>query len=101
MQNDTYSPARLALRQAILRDMRLYRSAPMTAADLARTSQEPAIRAADAADTLSEWADMLSLGYLEAVPGFGGAYCRISAKGLEQLLPEFMQSPYIWGPGAI
>ena len=45
--------------------------------------------------------ELAAMGYLEAIEGFGGRYHRISRKGLEQLLPEFRQEPFIWGPGAV
>lgn len=90
-----------AIRQAILRDLKLYTGAPITGEELILISQEPAIRHADPSKALDEFEELKCLGYIEAVPGFGGRYCRISEKGRKQLLEDFQQDPYIWGPGAL
>jgi hypothetical protein len=90
-----------ALRQAILRTMKAFMGAPLTGEDLAEVSQERAVRLAQPEQVLEAFHEMAAMGYLEAIEGFGGHYHRISRKGLEQLLPEFRQEPYIWGPGAV
>lgn len=90
-----------AIRQAILRDLKLYTGAPIKADDLIKISQEPAIRHTDAAVALAEFEDLKALGYIEAVPGYRGRYCQLSQMGREQLLDDYPQSCYIWGPGAI
>ncbi len=89
-----------ALRQAILQDMKLYIRGPIMAAELISISQEPAIRHADPAKALAEFEELKALGYIEAVPGYLGKYCRISEKGRQQLLADFPQDAFIWGPGA-
>ena len=90
-----------ALRQAILRTMKAFMGAPLTGEELAEVSQEAAVRLADAQQVLDAFRGLAQMGYLEAIEGFGGRYHRISRKGLEQLLPEFRQEPYIWGPKAV
>lgn len=90
-----------AIRQAILRDLKLYTGAPIRADDLAQISQEPAIRHAELGKVVAEFEEMKALGYIESVPGYGGRYCQLSAKGRQQLLDDFPQDPFIWGPGAI
>jgi hypothetical protein len=89
-----------AIRQAILRDLKLYTGAPITARELVQISQEPAIRHADEAAVLEEFVELHELGYIEAVPGYRGKYCQISDKGRQQLLDDFPQDPFVWGPGA-
>lgn len=89
-----------AIRQAILRDLKLYTGAPITAKELVQISQEPAIRHADEAVVLEEFSEMHWLGYIEAVPGYKGQYCQLSEKGRKQLLDDYPQEPFIWGPGA-
>lgn len=89
-----------AIRQAILRDLKIYTGAPITARELIEISQEPAIRRAEAQTVLEEFLELFELGYIEAVPGYKGRYCQITSKGREQLLDDFPQDNFIWGPGA-
>lgn len=89
------------IRQAILRDMRLYRAAPITGEELAKISQEPAIRHAAPGEALEQYELLRELGYIEAVPGYRGLYCRLAEKGQRQLLDDFPREPFIWGPGAV
>lgn len=89
-----------AIRQAILRDLKLYTGAPITARELVQISQEPAIRHADEAAVLEEFQSLKDMGYIEAVPGFKGRYCQLSGKGRQQLYEEYPQDAFIWGPGA-
>jgi hypothetical protein len=90
-----------SIRQAILRDLKLYTGAPITGEELVEISQEPAIRHADPGKALAEFEELKGLGYVEAVPGFGGRYCRLAEKGRQQLLEDYRQDPFIWGPGAL
>lgn len=90
-----------AIRQAILRDMKLYARAPIEASELVAISQEPAIRRSEAARVMEEFRELQGLGYIEAVPGYRGKYCQITARGRQQLIDDFPQDPFVWGPGAI
>ena len=89
-----------AIRQAILRDLKLYTGAPIRGDELIQISQEPALRHAAPVNALAEFEDLKSLGYIEAVPGYRGKYCQISEKGRQQLLDDFPQDAFVWGPGA-
>ena len=89
-----------AIRLAILRDLRCLTGAPITCRELAEISDEPALHYNDLAPVEREWRELCALGYIEAVPGFGGHYCRLTPKGRQQLLPDFPQDPFIHGPGA-
>lgn len=90
-----------AIRQALLRDMKLYAGAPITADELIRISQEPAIRRHEASRVMEEFVELQALGYIEAIPGYRGKYCQITARGRQQLIDDFPQDPFVWGPGAI
>ena len=90
-----------AVRQAALRSMRDLHGAPVTAEELLDISQEAALRTGERETALAAVRGLKEMGYLEAVPGFAGMYLRITRRGLEQLLPEFPQEAYIWGPGAV
>jgi len=90
-----------AIRQAILRDLKIYTGAPIRGDELIQISQEPALRHADPVKALTEFEELKSLGYIEAVPGYRGQYCQISNKGRQQLLDDFPQDSFIWGPGAL
>jgi len=89
-----------AIRQAILRDLKLYTGAPIPGDELIQISQEPALRHADPVKALAEFEELKAFGYIEAVPGFRGKYCQLSEKGRQQLLDDFPQDPFVWGPGA-
>jgi len=89
-----------AIRQAILRDMKLYTAAPIMAEELIAISQEPALRHADPGKALAEFEELKAFGYIEAVPGYRGKYCQITERGRQQLLYDFPQDSFIWGPGA-
>ena len=88
------------VRQAILRDMKAARSAPLCADDLPQISAEPAILNAPEGVPQAEFRALQEMGFLCPVPGFGGKYCRISEKGRRQLAPEYPQDPFVWGPSA-
>ncbi len=90
-----------AIRKAILRDLKRYVGAPITAAELIEISIEPAIRYADKAAALEQFGELKQHGYIEPIPAFGGEYCEISVTGLRQLSPEFPQDPFVHGPGAV
>lgn len=90
-----------AIRQAILRDLKLYTGAPIQGTELIQISQEPALRHTDAAQAQAEFAELREFGYVEAVPGYRGKYCQISEKGRRQLLDDFPRDCFIWGPGAL
>ncbi len=90
-----------AIRQAILRDMKLYTGAPIRGDELIQISQEPALRHADPKQALAEFEELKALGYIEAVPGYHGQYCQLGEKGRKQLLEDFPQDSFIWGPGAV
>lgn len=90
-----------AIRQAILRDLKLYAGAPIAASELIAISQEPAIRRAEAGRVMEEFKELQGLGYIESVPGYRGKYCQITVRGRQQLLDDYPQDPFVWGPGAI
>ena len=46
----------------------------------------------------TQWKELKAFGYIEAIPGFEGKYCRITEKGLKQVNPEFAKEPFVWGP---
>ena len=90
------------IRQAILADLKLYAGAPLPVEDLIAISEQPAIRLCSDPDAVKrEWNELRELGYIEPIPGYGGRYCRIAAKGRQQLLPDFPQDAFIHGPGAL
>lgn len=89
------------IRQAILKDLKRYTGAPIQASELIQISQEPALRYASPVKSMQEFEELKALGYIEAVPGFAGKYCQISEKGRKQLLNDFAQDAFIWGPSAI
>lgn len=89
-----------ALRRAILRELKRFAGVPVTATELAEISPEPAIRHAVPENVAAEWDELKNMGYLEPIAGFGGAYCKITRRGLEQLSIEFPQDPFVHGPGA-
>jgi hypothetical protein len=60
-----------------------------------------ALKCASADDIRREFAELKKFGYIEALEGFNGAYCKISRKGLEQLSVEFSQDFFIHGPMAM
>jgi hypothetical protein len=60
-----------------------------------------ALQCASADDIRKEFAELKKFGYIEALQGFNGQYCKISPKGLEQLSIEFPQDYFVHGPGAI
>ncbi|GEM_PF-4426897 len=88
------------LRQAILRDMKRFFGAPVAATELKDISLEPAIMRADEDDVLSQAVELVGMGYLEPVKGFGGKYLSITVKGLQELADEFDHSPFVYGPRA-
>ena len=88
------------IRQAILRDFKLYNGTPTTASELASISCEPAI-VRDRSKAVIEINELRLLGYLEPISGFGGDYLRITERGLQQLSREFPQDAFIYGPGAV
>lgn len=94
-----------AIRKAILADLKACASgssaAPITAAELAEISVRPAIRHSSREAVVSEFNELKLQGYIESISGFGGEYCRISKKGLEQCSTEFPQDTFVYGPGAI
>lgn len=90
-----------AIRQAILRDLKRYSGAPIQGAELVVISEEPAIRHADKDAVLAEFEELKAQGYIEAVPGYLGKYCQISAKGRQQLLFDYPRDAFVWGPGAL
>lgn len=87
------------IRQAILRELKAAGGAPLKWSELAELATEPALLR-DIAAGEQEWDKLKMMGYIEAVPGFGGEYCRITVRGLQQSEPEFVQDAFIWGPGA-
>lgn len=87
------------IRQALLRDLKNYAGTPVTAAELAAISYQPAI-VVDRDTAALQCEELRLMGYIESIPGFGGAYLRITQTGLRQLSPEWPQDPFIWGPGA-
>lgn len=89
-----------SMRQAILRELKEMRGAPLRCQDLLAVTSEPALTLADPAAVRGQWSELQQFGYVEAIPGFGGMYCRISERGLRQLAPEFPQDPFVWGPAA-
>lgn len=89
------------VRRAILREMKSYEGAPVTAAQLAESTLHPALKRAGSAAVAEQWTELRLYGYIESIEGFGGLYCRITEKGLRQLSVEFAQDPFIHGPGAI
>lgn len=88
-----------SLRQALLRELREQRGAPMRLCDVLAVTAEPALTYFPGAAG-TEWLRLADFGYIEAVPGFGGEYHRTTERGLRQLEPEFPQDPFVWGPGA-
>lgn len=97
-----------AIRRGILRSLKecvvggnINAAAPMTADELIQLAPNTEIRFAAPEDVRAEWQELKNFGYIEPISGFGGAYCRISQKGLEQLSIEFDQDYFIHGPAAI
>lgn len=88
------------IRQALLRELKEQRGAPMRFGDVLAVSAEPALAYPVRDLVLGEWENLRLFGYIEPIAGFGGEYCRLAEKGLRQLSPEFPQDVYIWGPGA-
>ena len=93
--------SRYAMRQALLRAMRDMHGAPVKAEELCEISQEAALRPLPLQEKVEGFRELAEMGYLAPIEGFGGQYFRITRKGLEQLLPEFPQDSFIWGPGAV
>ena len=89
------------LRKAILSEMRRAIGAPLTAVELANIAAHPAIRHADLDTFLAEFDNLKNLNYIAAIAGFGGQYCKITERGLQQLSIEYPQDSYIHGPGAL
>lgn len=88
-----------AIRRALLRDFKEYLGAPIPAKELVDISLQPPI-VADRPQALQEAAELLAMGYIEAIPGWNGEYLRITERGLKQLAPEFPRDPFIYGPAA-
>ena len=88
------------IRQAVLRDFKLYNGTPTTARELAAISCEPAI-IRDRERAVVEINELRLLGYLEPISGFGGEHLRITERGLQQLSREFPQDAFIYGPAAV
>ncbi len=89
-----------AIRRAILRELKRFRGAPVTAAELYEDTPNVTLKVAKAETVAEQWAELQSFGYIEPVPGFGGEYCRITERGLQQVSPEFAPDPFVHGPGA-
>ena len=90
-----------AIRKAILRALKEYAGAPITVEELISLCPSAEIRLADKNNVRVQWAELKNFKYIEPIQGFGGEYCGISQKGLEQLSLEFTQDFFIHGPGAI
>lgn len=95
----TNNPLVYPIRQSLLRDFKVYAGTPVTAAELVAISYRPAI-VLDRAAAALQCEELRLMGYVEAIPGFGGEYLRITRAGLQQLSPEWPRDPFIWGPAA-
>ena len=90
-----------AIRKAILRALKEYSGAPITCEELIALCPSAEIRLAEKNHVRVQWAELKNFQYIQPIQGFGGEYCQISQKGLEQLSTEFPQDFFIHGPGAI
>ncbi|MCX6984795.1 MAG: hypothetical protein NT118_08615 [Lentisphaerae bacterium] len=89
-----------ALDEAVI-DGDINNAAPMTVDFVIEIRANAALKCSSQDDIRKEWANLKNFGYIEAMPGFNGQYCKISQKGREQLNIEFPQDFYIHGPAAI
>jgi len=86
------------IRLEILKQLKRFKTAPVTAAQLYDYSM-PKFLAKE--EVLEQWDELKLEGYIAPRSGFNGEYCIITEKGLHQLAPEFPQDEFIHGPGAI
>jgi hypothetical protein len=46
----------------------------------------------------TEWKQLEGFGYIAPREGFGGEYCLITEKGLQQVSPDFKKEAFVHGP---
>jgi hypothetical protein len=92
MGNKTYQ-----IRKTILKALEEYGSAPCSVDDVLGHPSFGLIRP-EVSEVQEQWNKLEGFGFIAAVDGFDGKYCKITEKGLQQLNPEFKKDPFIWGP---
>ena len=87
------------IRKAILKALAQYGGTPCSAEEVADYPAFSLIKPTQQ-EIEVEWQQLKNFGFIRERDGFGGEYCMITQKGLEQVNIEFKKDPFIHGPHA-
>jgi hypothetical protein len=87
------------IRKSILKALAEYGGTPCSVEDVADYPAFALLKPS-LEELKAEWDSLEAFKYIKACEGFGGKYCAITEKGLQQVNPEFKHDPFIHGPHA-